>query len=193
MAPQLRDQNQKVVVIICSDGESTDGDIAETMKPLQDLPVLVVVRLCTDEDEIVQYWNSIDEKLEVDIDVLDDLRAEAVEVQAVNGWLTYGEPLHRLREFGCILKECDLIDESLITSEQMKVMTCFLIGDGNVRQFPCPDMNWNEFQQKIKDASSTDIGCIFDPITNQKKPWVNLPMVCKLYGYKSGSSACAIS
>ena len=61
-----------------------------------------------------------------------------------------GEPLHRLREFGCILKECDLIDESLITSEQMKVLTCFLIGDGNVRQFPCPDMNWNEFQMKIK-------------------------------------------
>ena len=61
-----------------------------------------------------------------------------------------GEPLHRLREFGSILKECDLIDESLITSEQMKVLTCFLIGDGNVRQFPCPDMNWNEFQMKIK-------------------------------------------
>ena len=189
----MNDQNQKVVVIICTDGESTDGDIADAMKPLQDLPVLVVIRLCTDEDDIVQYWNSIDEKLEVDIDVLDDLRAEALEVKAVNGWLTYGEPLHRLREFGCILKECDLIDESLITSEQMKVMICFLIGDGNVRQFPCPDLNWSEFQQKITEASGTDIGRIFDPITNDKKPWVNLSMICKLYGYKNTSSSCIVS
>ena len=35
------------------------------MKPLESLPVMVVIRLCTDEDEIVQYWNAIDEKLEV--------------------------------------------------------------------------------------------------------------------------------
>ena len=76
------------------------------MRPLQFLPVIVVVRLCTDDASIVDYWNSIDEKLEVDIDVLDDFSGEAREVSVVNGWLTYGEPLHRLREFGCTLKVC---------------------------------------------------------------------------------------
>ena len=74
IADRLKELGQKACVIICTDGESTDGDLAREMQPLQDLPVIVVVRLCTDEDLVVQYWNDIDEKLEVDIDVLDDFR-----------------------------------------------------------------------------------------------------------------------
>ena len=59
--------------VIATDGESTDGDLADAMKPLEDLPVWVVIRLCTDEDSVVEYWNNIDSQLELDMDVLDDL------------------------------------------------------------------------------------------------------------------------
>jgi len=43
------------------------------------------------------------------------------QVAAVNGWLNYGDEMHRLREFGASFKEMDLIDESALGSEQMKV------------------------------------------------------------------------
>ena len=57
------------------------------MKPLQYLPVWVIVRLCTDEDAVVNYWNDIDGQLELDIDLLDDFCAEATEVHENNKWL----------------------------------------------------------------------------------------------------------
>jgi len=60
-AAALRAAGQRHVVIIASDGASTDGDMVEAMRPLQSLPVWVVVRLCTDDDEVVNYWNKIDE------------------------------------------------------------------------------------------------------------------------------------
>ena len=108
--------------IIATDGESSDGDVAEALRPLQNLPVWVVVRLCTDDDKIVNYWNNIDKVLELDMDVLDDLFGEAAEVYENNKWLAYGEPMHRLREFGIPVKEIDLLDESVLSLDQIR---CF--------------------------------------------------------------------
>jgi hypothetical protein len=119
MAPSLRANGQKVCVIIATDGESSDGDIATAMRPLKDLPCWVVVRLCTDQDRIVSYWNNIDSELELDMDVLDDLQGEAKEVTEHNPWLTYGEPLHRIREFGIPVKELDLLDEMKLAPSQL--------------------------------------------------------------------------
>jgi hypothetical protein len=100
-AAQLRAIGKKCVLLIASDGAATDGEIHVAMLPLRDLPVWTVVRLCTDDQTVVEYWNNIDEDLELDMDVLDDLCGEAREVSTGgNGWLTYGAPLHRLREWG---------------------------------------------------------------------------------------------
>lgn len=103
--PQLRANRQMVCVTIATDGLSSDGDIATAMARLKNLPVWVVIRMCTDDDHIVDYWNNLDSQLEVDMDVLDDLSAEGDEVTDNNPWLTYGEPMHRLREFGIPIKE----------------------------------------------------------------------------------------
>jgi hypothetical protein len=90
--------------------------------------------MCTDEREVSEYWHSINAALDLDIkvnlffdakcrlaprhltpnpcaprhasrtQVLDDVEAEAAEVVEYNPWLTYGEALHRAREFGvCVL------------------------------------------------------------------------------------------
>ena len=100
MEQQLRASRQLACVVIACDGESSDGDVATAMAPLKQLPVWVVIRLCTDDDHVVDYWNNIDSQLELDMDVLDDLTGEAKEVRSANKWLTYGLPIHRMR---CVL------------------------------------------------------------------------------------------
>jgi hypothetical protein len=126
ISPELRANNQKACVIIATDGESTDGNIAQALKPLEHLPAWVVIRLCTDEERIVSYWNNIDNDLELEMDVLDDLGGEAEEIAAHNPWLTYGQPLHRIREFGIPVKEFDLLDEKSLTLDQIRVFAALL-------------------------------------------------------------------
>ena len=86
----------------------------------------MILRLCTSETKVVEYWNNIDQQLELDIDVLDDQLGDARQVREHNPWLTYAEPLHRLREFGASMKEMDIIDESTVSSEQMRILCSFL-------------------------------------------------------------------
>jgi hypothetical protein len=120
VAPQLLAAGQKAALVIATDGESSDGDVAVAMAPLCHLPVWVTIRLCTDDPKVVEYWNSIDGQLEMNIDVIDDFLGEGQEINKVNGWLTYGEPLHRLRELGVSMKEIDLLDESRLPHEMMR-------------------------------------------------------------------------
>eukprot|EP01035_Chromulina_nebulosa_P021818 gene21818-28236_t len=145
---QLRANGQKACVIICTDGESSDGDIAEAMKPLCTLPVWVVVRLCTDEEKIVDYWNNTDNAIELDMDVLDDLHGEAEEVYALNSWLTYGQPLHHLREFGFNIKEFDLLDEKKLDLEQIRVVCSIILG-GRLDDYPHPEVDLRGFIAEV--------------------------------------------
>jgi len=62
---------------------------------LLQLPVWVVVRLCTSEATVVKYWDGVDKQLELELDVIDDVIGEATQIHKFNPWLTYGEPLHR--------------------------------------------------------------------------------------------------
>lgn len=119
LAPSLKASCKKAAIVIFTDGEASDGDIVQALKPLNDLPVWVVIRLCTEEEGIVNYWSGIDGQLELKMDVLDDPIGESKEIMKHNDWLTYGTPMHRLREFGIVAREFDLLDETALSAEQM--------------------------------------------------------------------------
>ena len=119
MAPELKATGRKVKIIIATDGEASDGDLAETMKPLEHLPVWIVLRLCSESKATVEYWADIDARLEVNIDVVQNPIAEAKEVHSCNPWLNYSEQLHRLRESGITFREADFLDEKTLSLSQI--------------------------------------------------------------------------
>lgn len=116
---QLRAYNEKVAVTILFSGESDDGDILSAVKELALLPVWIVLRLCTGKEDVINYWTQLDADLELNVDVILHWQREAKEVMTFNYWLNYGEPLHRLREFGINVREFDLVDQCELNSEQM--------------------------------------------------------------------------
>jgi len=189
IAPGLRAAGQKACVMIATDGESSDGDIAEALRPLKELPAWVVIRLCTDEEKIVNYWNNVDNELELDMDVLDDLCGEAHEVTEHNPWLTYGEPLHRLREFGIPVKEIDLLDETSMTLEQVRVLISLILG-GSVDSYPHPEVDWNGFKVALQSALShtPQTWC---PVKKTIRPWVSISGIQALKSKDNGS--CTIN
>ena len=126
LAPDLRAAGKKAALIIFTDGQASDGDIAAALLPLNDLPVWVVIRLCTDEAPVVKYWTAIDGQLELNMEVIDDAIGEAKEIQAKNKWLNYAEPLHRLREFGITAKQIDMLDEVTLNRDQLHGFCAYL-------------------------------------------------------------------
>lgn len=150
------------------------------MRPLQTLPVWVVIRLCTDNKRICDYWNNIDAQLELEIDVLDDISSEAEEVYRVNPWLTYGEPLHRLREFGVAVREMDMLDECTLTSEQMRTVVAMILG-GRKEDVPRPEIEWEVFSTRMQSLLN-ESPQIFDPYKKKLRPWIDMHGLKNKYG-----------
>jgi hypothetical protein len=186
-APKLRATGKRCVLVIASDGASTDGDVAAALKPLHDLPVWVVVRLCTDEDSVTEYWSSIDDDIELPLDVLDDVVGEATQVKAHSSWLTYSEPLHRLREWGCPEKLLDLLDERSLSPAEMRRFVSFLIGDA-AADLPDPQLDWPAFESALAALLDKERQ-IYDPLRCRMRPSID---IAKLRRAFHGGGGCAV-
>ena len=195
MEETLRDNNQRAAVIIATDGEASDGDVAAALKPLENLPAILVLRLCTNDERLLNYWNAVDSNLEVEVDVLDDLCSEADEAQTANPWLTYPEYLHKMREFGSSLKELDLLDESLLSSEHMRTVVCNLLFDGEKKETPNPDEDFDAFFRKVRQKmdQSGKRKQIFDMVSKKYCELIKMEKLSATYSGVTQSVACIIS
>ena len=180
IAPELRARHQIVVVTVFTDGEASDGTMSTAMKRLEGLPVWTVVRLCTDEDKIVSYWNDIDNNVELEMDVLDDLFGECEEVMSSNNWLTYGEPLHRFREFGTPRKELDMLDEEKLGPDQMRATLAMLLG-GNMSDYPHPGVDIKGLLEKVENELRHQ-PTVFSPRSKRMTKWVDVKKLSSAYG-----------
>lgn len=193
MEPELRGDGTRVVVVLATDGLPTDeygtcdqhtkNTFIDALRSLEGLPVWVVVRLCTDEEEVVDFYNDLDRHLEFSLEVLDDFIGEAEEVNEHNSWLNYALPLHRCREMGYHNRLFDLLDERLLTVDEMKDMMCLLFGEDKFDGVPDPQTDWNSFLKHVNSALMREKRQ-WNPIKKQLTPWVDVKKLAKTYGKK---------
>ena len=167
LAPILRDSGQRVSVIIATDGlpsndygRSTKVEkdkFRDALRTLDGLPVWIVIRLCTDNKDVVEYYNNLDKELEFSLEVLDNYTDEAEEIYKVNPWLNYTLSLHRMREIGIHFRLFDFLDERQLTLPEIQDLCFFLFGSEKMDGFPDPEIDRKGFMIRIKDLIQGEV------------------------------------
>ena len=198
MVPTLRANGQRVTIQIATDGLPTDlhgysgrshqDEFVEALRSLEGLPVWVVIRLCTDEESVVSFYNDLDSQLELSMEVLDDFTGEAEEVHEHNPWLNYGLPIHRMREMGFHDRVFDMLDERKLSKSELRDFFYLLFGEEQMDGMADPNVEWLSFCKDV-DRLLRNEKQQWDPIKKKMKPWVDLHTLNYMYG---DGSACTI-
>lgn len=92
--------------------------------------VFLTINLCTEADEVVDYYNGLDKKIgpcdagggASGVDVIDDLERESKEVaEAGNQVIRYSERLHICRMAGCFNPIADSLDEKQLDAQELSI------------------------------------------------------------------------
>lgn len=135
---ELTAKGQSVFLIIATDGLPTlnghsggqaRADFIAALRQLAAaVPVNFVVRMCTQDRKIMDFYNQIDEELEFPLDVLDDCEGEAQEIAKTgNAWFAYTPVIHRVREGGTFVNVLDIVDERRFSSVEAALLAQLLI------------------------------------------------------------------
>jgi hypothetical protein len=172
--------------------------------------VWIVVRLCTDEQTVVDFYNALDSVLELPLEVLDDHLNEAKECRRHNSWLNYALPLHRCkfcdkslrsiqrqlscdsyiayfctwqqgREIGYQHRIFDLLDERPLNKDEVKEFCCVLLGAEYFRNCPDVHTDWNAFL-KLLGIALKQQKPQFNPLTQKLNPWIDVAQLKKSFG-----------
>ena len=107
-----------------------------------------------------------------------------------NPWLNYTEPLHRLREFGIHMKEMDLIDESLLSVDQIRSVCAYLF-DVTVDSLPHPGADPAGFTKRISVLSGEN-ALTYSLGKKKMMPWIDVSAIQRITG-RGRAGSCLIS
>lgn len=198
MTPSLVSEGKRVVIVLATDGlpSNTHGETSQmeknmfsnALKKLEGLPVWVVIRLCTDDDDVVDYYNNLDEQLELSMEVLDDFVGEAKEVYHVNPWLNYALPLHRMREMGFHDRVFDMLDERALSKAELRDFCRLLFGNSSFDGVRDPEVNFSGFLEDIQNLLKKE-DVQYNPVKGKVTPWIDIIKLNKIYG---NGGSCSI-
>jgi len=195
MKDDLSKSGQKVVIVLATDGLPSDSrgvssshtqmEFQNALRSLEGLPIWIVIRLCTDEDQVVEFYNNLDSELELSLEVIDDFTGEAEEIYEHNKWLNYALPLHRIREMGFSHKLFDLLDERPLTKDEL--LNFFYLIFGEFDGIPDPQIDWKGFSNHIAAIVKKEKKQ-WNPIKKKMMPWIDMYQLSKIYG----DSSCTV-
>jgi hypothetical protein len=175
----------------CSDGLPSDDRgnsdqrqldaFVDALRGLQGLSVWVVIRLCTDNERVVNFYNNLDKEVELKMEVLDDFLGEGAEVHESNPWLNYALPLHRMREFGYHHSIFDLLDERPFTKDEIRMFCVLLFGSAAMDSVPDAAADWKGFLaclSKLLDQEPKQ----WNPVSKRMEPWINIRALKHIHG-----------
>jgi hypothetical protein len=183
---EMAQSGQRVVLVIATDGLPTSAFSAvssevekrrmtDALKRLGfELSVIIVIRLVTDDDEVINFYNEVDKEVELPLEVIDDLMSEAKEIRSQgNSWLAYSPLLHKIREGGNFVKLLDMLDERRLTPTEVSVFVQLLLRDEQDEPLPRSAENFcNGLADAIQRAP-----LVYDPLSRSMVPPVKLSEV----------------
>ena len=142
------------------------------------------------EDDVVGFYNSLDDDPKLLIEVLDDFNGKAKEVYEFNPWLNYDLPLHCMRESGFNDRVFDFIDQQALTKTKLRQFCTSLFGQENFDGVPDPSVNWKGFIAEIGRLNSRE-STSYNPVKKKVLPWIDISVLQKMYS-ESTTCACVI-
>lgn len=168
---ELIERDRKVVLTIATDGVPTgprDSFVQIIRQIAQELPVYIVIRLCTDNAELHDFYYGVDKEVEIHLDIIDDLRGEAMNIWRLNPWLTYSPTLQTIRELGTFCKLFDFIDERPLTGQEVALCAQLLMRKGSMPPYPRqPDAFLATVERElaaVPDVHDGRLGCMNPPL-----------------------------
>lgn len=198
LAPSLREQGKRIAVILATDGLPSDDrgvsgpqelrEFTAELRSLEGLPVWVVIRLCTDDREVVNFYNNLDDELELSMEVLDNFTDEAEEIYEKNPWINYSLPLHRMRELGFQHRIFDLLDERRLTVSELRDYCMLVFGAGSFDGVPEPETDFKGFLRAL-DRIMKKEKLQWHAVKKRMKPLLSLKKMSEMYS----DGGCVIS
>eukprot|EP00746_Dinoflagellata_sp_MGD_P143609 gnl/MRDRNA2_/MRDRNA2_76419_c0_seq1.p1 gnl/MRDRNA2_/MRDRNA2_76419_c0~~gnl/MRDRNA2_/MRDRNA2_76419_c0_seq1.p1 ORF type:complete len:641 (-),score=104.03 gnl/MRDRNA2_/MRDRNA2_76419_c0_seq1:296-2218(-) len=135
----LIEGGRKVILNIATDGVPAgphDSFVQIIRRIARELPIYIVIRLCTDNTDLHDFYHCVDKELEIHLDIIDDLRGEARNIYRLNPWLTYSPTLQTMRELGTFCKLFDFLDERPLIGPEVALCAQLLLRKAGMPPYP---------------------------------------------------------